>query len=117
MRDITAQWFKPDHQPNSAEPVEFQIQPLNLGTAYDVAVTLHPNGAVSSEMVRTIFLRNVQDWRGITEPCTPAAKLKVLASDDAIFGFAFRDWLIWTGHVARHAYTQSILTDEEKKTS
>ena len=117
MRDITTYWFTPDHQPKPDEPVEFELRPLDLRMAYEVQVTMHENGAVASEAVRAIFTRFVLNWRGVSEPCTPENRRKVLDTSGDIFGFPMRDWLIWTGHASRDAFLKSILTEEEKKTS
>lgn len=112
---MTPYWFKPEHQPKPEEPVEFQVKPIDLRTAYDVQMTLYPNGAVSSEMVRTIFLANVLDWKGLPEKCTTDARIQVLSTTEGIFEATFVDWVIWTGHVARSAYLRSIMTEEERK--
>lgn len=110
-------WFKPDHQPKPNEPVEFELRPLDLRMAYEVQATMHENGAVSSDALRAIFARYVTNWRGIPEPCTPENRRKVLDTSGDAFGFGLRDWLIWTGHLARQAYLNSILTEDERKNS
>lgn len=114
---MTPYWFKPDHQPRPEEPVEFEIRPLNLAACYEVQTSLTPAGAVSTACVQEIFKANVVNWRGIPEPHSGAAKRRILETTGPLFGFQLSDWMIWTGHIAQHAYLQAILPEDERKNS
>lgn len=110
-------WYKPDYQPNPATPVEFQLKPLDLRTAYETAATRYGNGMLAPDALLFIFSRNVLDWRGIDAPCTPDNRTAAMRTDDTVFGNSLGTWMVWAMDVGTHLTKQAMLTDEERKNS
>lgn len=113
-------WFKPKYQRLQRgdillPEVEFYLRPLDVQAAYEAQTGMLPTGALAWSSVYQIFARNVIDWKGFADPCTPQARAEVLATRGPSQGFDLRDWLIWFAEIAGHLYRQSVLTDDERK--
>lgn len=114
---MTPFWFSPKHQPREGQPVRFHLRPLSKTERYDLQVSIHANGGIpSSECATRLLLSNVIGWEGIGDPPVEFSRSAIRAA--AIDGEATPedvDWMIWTGEIAGHLYSRSLLGPAEKK--
>lgn len=103
--------FKPAHQPDEANPVEFELKPLDMQTFFRLQTSIGKEGQPAWEDCATIFQNNVTAWSGLKADYSPQAKRSMLGDEGN------SDLLIWLGEIAGELYKRAMLRSADRKNS
>lgn len=110
MKEITPFWFTPDHQPTPDQPVAFLLRPLDMPTFWTLQRSFQDSNVPTWEGTSAVYEYAVQDWRGLPEQFSRAAKRSKLQAVDTNF-------FVWLGQITARLYTDSLLGEDERKNS
>jgi hypothetical protein len=110
MKALTPYWFKPKSQKRgAAEPVEFQLQPIDLATQFDMESEIKANN-ISAAGAQLAFRRAVIGWRGMPAEFSPTAREEFLRTPGKYNS-------LWLGAVAGECYRLATLEEDAAKNS
>jgi hypothetical protein len=102
--------FKPSHQPDPDQPVEFNLRPLDNPTLFRLLNGYGSEGGLQFEDLLMVRDRCVVGWKGLPQEFSPEARRALLAGPVADF-----DAQLWIGQCARELYHRAVLKEVERK--
>ena len=102
-------WFKPAHQPNPENQVEFELKPLDMRLFHNLSRSVAKDGVPAFDVHAEVFVAQVSAWRGLDLECSSKARTELIR------GEADYDWLVWIGQVSAELYNRALLGRTEVK--
>jgi hypothetical protein len=103
--------FTPGHQPDAANPVVFELKPLDNPMLYRLLQAYGTGNGAGYEDLVLVLARNIVGWSGIPHECNAKGKAALLAGEGNL------DVLMWIGQCAKELYDRAILKESDRKNS
>ena len=103
--------FRPAHQPDADNPVEFELKPIDMKTFFNLQASIGKEGQPAWEDCAAVFQNNVTAWGGLKADYSPQAKRLMLTDEGN------SDLLIWLGEIAGELYKRALLRSADRKNS
>lgn len=110
MRALTQIWFEPEHQPDDANKVAFELRPLDMPTFWKLQSHMRPDGSIEWEGAVAAIEHCLANWRGLPQAFSSDAKREFLR-DFSVSSF------LWIKDITRELYAKALVPEEQRKNS
>ena len=110
MRELTAAWFEPGHQPDEANKVAFELRPLDMPTFWTLQANTRADGAIEWPGAHQALEYSIVNWKGLPQPYSAQAKREFLK------GLSVASF-IWLNQVLKQIVAVSLIDEDQRKNS